>query len=100
LIVGEREAVGRFGEAVEVALGADRVPPAGHQHQLASAPRRNELPCTRGEFLDSILRHEAGAAAAFQNILAAQVRREQHQPRRPGMIGDVLPDKFSPARRL
>jgi len=53
------------------------------------APRCDELLGTRGEFLDAILRHQAGLAGSLHDVLAAQMRREQHQRRRPRMIGDV-----------
>jgi len=43
----------------------------------------------RGDFLDAVLRHEAGLAGALHDVPAAQMRREQHQRRRLRMIGDV-----------
>src|SRR5215467_2019230 len=50
----EREHVRRLGEAVEKALGADRVPPSRHQYQLAAPPFLDHRSGARGELLDAI----------------------------------------------
>src|SRR6202795_541554 len=55
---GELERVGRLGQAVEEALGADRVPPARHQHQLAAAACFHHVARVRSEFLDALAHHD------------------------------------------
>src|SRR5215471_21490096 len=64
----ERQRVGRLGEAVEKALGADRVPPSRHQHQLAATALGHALPRARGELVDPLADHEAALAASLDDV--------------------------------
>src|SRR5436190_11184021 len=75
---------------IEEARGARHVPPAAQQHQLPALARGDQFLGLGGELRESIAGEQAGFACERHHVLAAAVRREQHQRRRVRMIGDVL----------